>query len=336
MLGWLTHVKLPPVFGAAYWIDQACDLGLTRPLTSVGLVLAAPGPDRFDARTFRRFDRKGAGVAVVLALFSSILWGSADFYGGLLSRRLSAYAVVGGSQAFGLLAVTIAALATGGFAEPTGWIGWSVLAGVSGSLGLVCFYAALASGTMGVVSPIAALGAVVPVAAGLARGEQPSAVAVVGIVVGLAGAVAASGPELGSAVGGRSVLLAALAGVCFGAALTFLAFGAEDSAVMTLWGMRVTSVAAFLAAAIVAGSMGGLRAADAPALVAVGLADAGANLLFSLATQRGLISLVSVVGSLYPVATVLLAYVILHERLQRIQVVGTVAALCGVALVSLG
>ncbi|MGL5827873.1 MAG: EamA family transporter [Nocardioides sp.] len=275
-------------------------------------------------------------MAVLLALCSSALWGTADFYGGLMSRRLSAYAVVGGSQAFGLLAVTAVAVTTGGFSQPTGWIWWSVLAGISGSLGLVCFYAALAAGTMGVVSPIAALGAVVPVIAGLVRGEQPSAVAVVGIVLGLAGAVAASGPELSSTVGGRSVLRAAVAGICFGAALTFIAVGAQDSSVMTLWGMRLTSVTAFVIAALAVRSAGGLRATDTPALFAIGVADAAANLLFAFATQRGLISLTSVVGSLYPVATVLLAYAVLHERLQRIQVVGIVAALIGVTLVSAG
>lgn len=275
-------------------------------------------------------------MAVLLALVSSVMWGSADFYGGLMAKRRSAYAVVGGSQAFGLLAVTVAAVATGGFGLPLDWVVWSVLAGISGALGLVCFYIALASGTMGVVSPIAALGAVVPVATGFITGEQPSIVAVMGIVVGLGGAFLASGPELRSKVGGRSVVLAAIAGVAFGAALTFIAYGAQESAVMTLWGMRMTSVSAFGVAAVATRSLGGLRAGDALPLLVVGFLDAGANLLFALSTQRGLISITSVVGSLYPVATVLLAYVVLHERLQRIQLIGVIAALLGVALVSVG
>lgn len=275
-------------------------------------------------------------MSVLLALLSSLLWGSADFFGGLLTKRLSVYAVVGASQAFGLIAVTAVALAMGGFAGDTDWIPWSMAAGVSGSLGLLCFYAALASGTMGVVSPIAALGAVVPVVTGIAQGEQPSNLALAGIAIGLLGAAAASGPELSSKVDMRPVVLAAVAGLFFGACFTFLAYGAESSSVMTLWGMRVTSVTGFVVAALFTRSLGGLRSSDGPGLLAVGLGDAGANLLFALATQRGLLSITSAVGSLYPVATVLLAYVVLHERLHRIQIVGVIAALFGVVLISLG
>lgn len=275
-------------------------------------------------------------MSILLAALSSLLWGSADFFGGLLSKRLAVYAVVGGSQAFGLLAVTAVAVSTGGFEADTGWILWSVLAGIAGAVGLLCFYAALASGTMGVVSPIAALGAVVPVATGILQGEQPSGLALTGIAFGLAGAIAASGPELSSEVGLRPVVLAAVSGLLFGSCFVFLANGAESSSVMTLWGMRVTSVSGFLLAAILARSLGGLRPSDTPGLIGVGLGDAGANLLFAWATQRGLLSITAAVGSLYPVATVLLAYVVLHERLHRIQIVGVVAALFGVMLISAG
>ncbi len=275
-------------------------------------------------------------VAVVLSLLSSVLWGSSDFAGGLMSRRLPAFAVVGFSQASGLLATTAAALWIGGFAGPWAWLPWAVLAGIAGSTGLVCFYAALAAGTMGVVSPIAALGAVVPVIVGVASGEQPSALAAFGVAMALAGAIAASGPELRGASGARPVVLAAIAGVGFGAALTFVAYGAEHSAVMTLWGMRVTSVLGFTVAAVLTRSLGGVSARDLAPLVAIGLGDVGANLLFAIATQQGLVSVTSVLASLYPVVTVLLAWALLHERLQRVQQVGVVAALAGVALVSLG
>src|SRR6476620_3266830 len=121
-------------------------------------------------------------MPVVLALVSSALWGSADFLGGLLSRRRNAVAVVGASQMAGLVAVTLAAVVTGGFTGPLGWLPWAVLAGAVG-----------AAGIMGVVSPIAALGAIVPVVLGVASGEQPSGLALAGIVLALGGAVAASG-----------------------------------------------------------------------------------------------------------------------------------------------
>ncbi len=275
-------------------------------------------------------------MAAVLALLSSLFWGSADFGGGLLTRRLPAYAVVGASQAAGLIAVTVVVVAAGAFADDAGWLPWAMLAGASGALGLVTFYAALATGTMGVVSPIAALGAVVPVIAGILSGEQPSALAVVGMVVALAGAVAASGPELGGATGARPVLLAAVAGFFFGLTMLAIARGAESSELMTLWGMRATSVSAFVVAALVVRSIGGIVTRDLAPLIAVGIGDAGANLFFALASTRGLVSVTAVLGSLYPVVTVLLARLVLRESLQRVQQIGVVAALAGVALLSLG
>lgn len=275
-------------------------------------------------------------MAAVLALLSSVLWGSADFGGGLLTRRLSAYAVVGASQAAGLLAVTVVAASTGAFGDPAGWAPWAVAAGAAGALALVCFYSALASGTMGVVSPIAALGAVVPVVVGLVEGERPSTVALAGIAVALVGVVAASGPELRGDTGARPVVLAVIAGLGFGLTVVFLARGAETSPLMTLWGMRATSVTGFALAALAVRRLGGVTARDLAPLAAVGLADASANLLFAVASTRGLVSVTSVLASLYPVVTVLLAGVLLHERLQRVQQGGVAAALLGVALLSAG
>ncbi len=274
-------------------------------------------------------------MAVLLALLSSGLWGSADFLGGLLSRRRAAYAVVGASQAAGLAVATVAAIVTGGFGSPLGWVVPSVLAAVGGSLALVSFYAALAGGTMGVVSPITALGAVVPVVAGLLAGERPSAFASAGIVLGLLGAVAASGPELRGGSGARPILLAVVAGVAFGFGMLFIARGAETDAVMTVWGMRLTGVVGCAVVAIMCRSTGRLRLADAGPLVVVGTCAVSANLLFGLSSQLGYVSITSVVASLYPVATVLLAWAVLHERLLRIQYVGVAAAMAGVALVSI-
>lgn len=264
------------------------------------------------------------------------MWGSADFLGGLLSRTRKPYAVVAGSQACGLLAVAVVALATGAWQGSTGWLPWSVLAGLVGASGLVAFYAALATGTMGVVSPIAALGAVVPVLLGLLRGEAPSAVVLAGLLLALVGVVTASGPELSGGAGARPVVLASLAGVCFGLALVFIERGAQTNAVMTMTGMRVTSVGLFCLAALALRTTGGLVVRDVAPLAVVGVADVGANLLFALATQHGLLSVTAVLGSLYPVVTVLLARFVLHERLRAVQQLGVVAALVGVVLVSAG
>ncbi|MFP5336093.1 MAG: EamA family transporter [Actinomycetes bacterium] len=271
-----------------------------------------------------------------LALLSSVLWGSADFGGGLLSRRLHPAAVVGASQAVGLLAVLLVAVVSGAVTGPLGWLPWAVAAGLAGTVGLVSFYAALASGTMGVVSPIAALGAVVPVLIGLLSGERPSALQVAGIAVALVGAVAASGPELRGAAGARPVLLAAVAGVGFGLALVFIGGGSQTSAIMTLAGMRGVSVSLFLLAALALRTTGGVRPRDALPLALVGLGDAGANLAFGVASTLGLLSVTAVLGSLYPVVTVLLARGVLHERLRRVQQVGVAAALGGVVLIAAG
>lgn len=269
---------------------------------------------------------------------SSGLWGTADFTGGVVSKRLPSMAVVAWSQAAGLVAVTVVAMATGAVDDPPGWVPWALLAGAAGSTALVAFYAALATGTMGVVSPIAALGAVVPVVAGVVAGERPSGWQVAGIVVALAGAVLASGPELsGGRVGGaRPVLLAVLAAVGFGVALLAIGRGAEHSTVMTLAGMRVTSVTAFAVVAVALRTVGGVRPRDLPVLAGVGLADVGANLCFGVASTLGLLSLTAVLGSVYPVATVLLARFVLHERLQPVQVAGVAAALVGIGLIALG
>jgi drug/metabolite transporter (DMT)-like permease len=275
-------------------------------------------------------------MAVVLALLSGGLWGTSDFLGGLLSRRRAAFAVVGASQAAGFAVATTLAVATGGFGSPLGWIVPSILAATGGSVALVSFYAALARGTMGVVSPIAALGAVVPVAAGLLAGEQPSILASAGIVLGLVGAVAASGPELRASARAQSVVLAVIAGVAFGFGMLFIARGAETDAVMTVWGMRLTGVIVCGLAAVSLRSAGGLRRTDAGLLVVVGASAVAANLLFGLASQLGYLSITSVLASLYPVVTVLLAWAVLNERMLRVQYVGVAAALVGVAMVSIG
>lgn len=281
-------------------------------------------------------------MAAVLALLSSLLWGSADFLGGSVSRRHRAALVVGVSQAVGLLAVLVVAGVAGAFGDDTGYVPWAMLSGIAGVVGLVSFYAALAAGTMGVVSPIAALGVVVPVLVGLARGERPGTLQVVGIVVAIAGVVLASGPELSGRAGARPLLLAGVAAVGFGLALLAIAEGSRSSTLMTLVTMRATSVTLLVAALLVALGRGFPRAelrlgrADLLLVALVGVGDVSANLTFGLASTRGLVSVVAVLGSLYPVVTVLLARVLHGERLGTAQTVGVAGALGGVALIAVG
>lgn len=280
-------------------------------------------------------------MAVFLALLSSLLWGSADFLGGTISRRRMAVLVVVTSQAAGLVGIALVALLAGAFDDSTDYLWWAVGAGLAGMLGLVCFYAALAMGTMGVVSPIAALGVVVPVLVGLARGERPATVQLVGITIAVLGVVLASGPELSGRAGARPLVLAALSALGFGLALLFIAEGARTSTLMTLVTMRVTSVtvlAVALAAAARRLARGrlSLDRRDVALVTVTGMADVAANLTFGLASTRGLVSIVAVLGSLYPVVTVLLARVVHAERLGAAQTVGVAGALGGVALIATG
>lgn len=281
-------------------------------------------------------------MAALLALTSSLFWGTADFLGGKLSRRVAPLAVVGGSQVIAFLALVPVVTLLGAWSDPSGYLLWGIAAGLVGLTALVAFYAALAIGTMGVIAPIAATGVVVPVAIGLAAGERPAVITYIGILAAILGVVLASGPEVRGveqdrARGGWPALLLALgAAVGFGLVLVLVAEGAEYSVGMTLLTQRATNTTVVLVLLAVARSTGRLARRDLPLLAAIGILDVSANAAFALSSTTGLLVVVSVLGSLYPVVTVLLARVLLGERLQRLQQVGVVVTLTGVALISAG
>lgn len=276
-------------------------------------------------------------IGPLLALGSALTWGVADFGGGMLSRRLPSAAVVGVSQACSLVAllVLLPFLPLGGTGA---WLGWSIAAGLSGSLALVCFYRALAFGTVGVVSPISALAVSVPVVAGLLAGEQPRLLQVAGIVAAVGGAVLASGPELRGEqpVKQQAVWFALVAAAGFGVTMLAIARGSADSPMLTMVGMRSASVIAFGIAAIALRSVGGVTASDLAPLTLLGIGDVSANALLGVASTMGLLSITAVLSALYPVVTVALAAIILHERMRPVQVAGVALAFAGVALIAAG
>jgi drug/metabolite transporter (DMT)-like permease len=275
-------------------------------------------------------------MPIVLALLSSLVWGLADFLGGTLSKKRKAIAVIGGSQSFGLLFATTLSLAFGLWTWDTSvWIN-GIIAGALGLLGLVGFYTALATGQMGIVAPISSLSAVVPVTIGLAQGERPGTMQVTGIVIALIGVVLASGPELKGDVDPRPVFLAFFAAVTFGFCVYYMAKGGQINPTMTITAMRATQVAVVLVLALALTSMGGLIKKDIPLLATIGVTDAGANILFAFAASLGLLSVVAVLGSLYPIVTVLLAWWIHKERLIPVQYLGIVVTFSGVALIAVG
>jgi drug/metabolite transporter (DMT)-like permease len=276
-------------------------------------------------------------IGPLLALGSALTWGVADFSGGMLSRRLPSAAVVGVSQACSLVALLVL-LPFMPAPTSSGWIGWAIVAGLAGSGALVCFYRALAFGTVGVVSPISALAVSIPVIAGFAAGEQPRTLQVAGIVAAITGAVLASGPELRGEqhVKQQAIWYALAAAVGFGITMLAIARGSASSPMFTMVGMRSASVAAFGVAAIVLRSVGGVRPGDLPKLALLGLGDVTANALLGFATTMGLLSITAVLSALYPVVTVGLAAVILHERMKPVQIAGVVLAFVGVGLIAGG
>lgn len=264
------------------------------------------------------------------------MWGTADYLAGRLSRTRHVLLVLGASQTAGLLLMLIVATVTGAWDAPVGYRGWAVLASLAGASGLALYYRALAIGTMGVVSPIAALGVIVPLIVGLVGGERPSALQLVGIVAAVLGVVLASGPEIHGDAGLTPVALAGGAAVLLGTSLVALARGSEYSVVMTMTTMRMVTVGLMVLGLLVTRRRVAVPARDVPGLATVGVLDAGANVTFGLASTLGLLSLVAVFGSLYPIATILLARGLDGERLRGIQVVGVAFALVGVAAISAG
>lgn len=282
-------------------------------------------------------------MAALLALLSSALWGTADFLGGTASRRLDALRVVLVSQAVALMGLVPLVAVLG--PELSGrTVATGVIAGLVGPAALLAFYRALALGTMGVVAPIAALGVVVPVVAGLLDGEDPSVAQAAGIVVAVVGVVLASGPELrGAGRGGtRPLILALGAAVGFGIVFALLAAGSDDGGtaevVLVLLAMRATSVVVLggLVLARHGRSAIAVPRRELPVLAVVGAFDVGANGTFAVASQSDLVSVVAVLASLYPAVTAVLAWRLHGERLGHLQLAGVGAALAGVVLLSAG
>jgi len=275
-------------------------------------------------------------VTVLLALVAAFLYGLSDFLGGVASRRTSVWPV-GLLACVGALAgsVVIALFRTG---DPgLGDFAWSALAGLATGAGTAFLYRGLATGRMGVVAPVSALGSVlVPLAAGIAAGERPTALGWSGIALALPGIwwVSREQPEASGASGG--LVDGILAGLGFGT--MFAALGqVPDSA--GYWPLAGTQVCAAISLCLIALALGGnpvpRRRADLAGLVP-GVLAVLAVLFFLLATSQGLLSIAAVITSLYPAFTVVLAIAVLREHVHRAQAVGLAVCAASVVLVSLG
>ena len=277
-------------------------------------------------------------MASLLALLSSAMWGTADFFAGRLSKKHNPFAVLGFSQVYGLLVGIFIVVVSGSYqGKALGFDGYLIpgaLAGLFGYIGLACLYEGLSTGRMGVVSPISSLSTVIPLAYALITGDVLSTITLLGIVIAIIGVFCASGPELSQGLPIKPLLLALGAAAGFGLALTFIAIGSQSSALLTMVSMRATTFFVTISLAIKFKTTGNFDKKAMPLLFFIGAADFIANLLLGIATTKGLVSVAMVFGSLYPIATAVLAYKFLQERLQRVQYVGIALAVAGVSIIS--
>ncbi len=283
-------------------------------------------------------------MAVLLGLFVAVTYGTGDFLGGLASRRVPVLWVVFLSHALAaVLVVAVVALDSGADPQQQDIIIGAV-AGIVGMVSVALFYQGLALGRMGVVAPVTAVvSAIVPVAWGLAFGERPSAVALLGVAlaVGSVALISSQSPTLDHAPETKSttpLLLAMVAGVGFGAFFVLYSNTTDDSGMWPLLASRWTSAAllALVFAFIPRVRRDAPTRQSLPLIAGTGVFDAAANAFFLLATRVGLLSIVGPVSSLYPASTVLLARGVLHERFHRAQLVGLGVAVVGVVLIAVG
>ena len=283
-------------------------------------------------------------LALTLAFGASVAWGSADFLAGASCRRVALLAVLFVSQAVGLALVLPVASTLGGAVPAPSYLLLGLLAGAFNALALAALYRALAVGNMSIVAPIAACDAVIPLAFGVLTGDRLSGLEATGIALAVAGVVLAARPRSSEADGvgepGRSnaegIALALVAAICFGGFVVALDSASDGGFLWAVTLSRLSSVGLIAMAVLTLRPSLDIGRGDAAPLLAVGALDLGASALFAVATTTGLLSVVGVLGSLYPVITVILAGVVLHERAGGIQRLGTVGALAGAALIAAG
>jgi drug/metabolite transporter (DMT)-like permease len=281
-------------------------------------------------------------AAIALALSSSVLWGLSDFLGGLKSRTLPVPVVLGGQYLASLTAMSVFVAARGVGPPATEAVVASLGAGLLGILGLSAFYRALAIGTMSIVAPIAATGVALPVLVGIATGDRPGLLCSGGLAAAVVGIVLASREDDGGALDVRqqrqSIVLAILAGLGFGSYFVLARIGADADVAWALALSRVAATPFIIGVAVLALRPGARRPQDweIAALVTIGLLDLGAYAAYNFATTLGELSTVAVASSLYPVMTVLMAALVLGERVRGVQRAGVVVALTGVVLIAAG
>jgi drug/metabolite transporter (DMT)-like permease len=276
-------------------------------------------------------------LAVALALGSSLTYGVSDFLGGLKSRSLPLLSVLLVSQGSALVLLALNVIARGEGPPDGTFLLYGAMAGLCEAVGVAAFYRGLAVGVMSIVSPIAATAPVVPVVAAILLGELPSAIQGFGIVLALAG-IAIISLEPGGRGTSRelapSILFGLLTALGFGGFLVAMDAASEGGVPWALLMARLAAVTAFTVVFLVTRARLGVRPVEIPVLVLIGTLIIAADSLYAVASTEGLLSVVAVLSSLYPVVTIALARFYLNERLQGHQQVGAAASLSGAVVIS--
>ena len=277
-----------------------------------------------------------AFATILFGLAASLFWGSGDFSGGLASRRAHSSSVVTAAYAIGfVLLVGLALLWREPFPAPIDMF-WGGLAGLAGAIGLIAFYSALSIGRMGIAAPVSAiLTAALPVLFSVFTEGLPGSLQLVGFVLALFAIGLISRPERTK---GRpeGLGLALLAGCGFGCFFILISRVSHGATFWPLAMARLTSVVFLVIVVLLIRRQGVLpKRTVAPLVILAGVLDALGNAFFVLATHAGRLDIAAVLSSLYPAATVLLAAIVLRERVNRIQALGILFALVAIPLISL-
>lgn len=277
-------------------------------------------------------------MAIAFGLLAAVFYGASDFFGGFATKRATMLSVAVISQASGLLCLLCFFRFFGGHLTLPE-IGWSLLAGVNGGIGISLLYRALSIGTMGVVSPITAvLAASFPVVVGIVRGDPLHWYQLLGIGLALVAVVMVSLSKQSSGkpeIATTGVKEAIAAGVFIGLFFLMLGLSGRNQGLQSLLVARIASIAFILLLAAATRTTLRPHAKALPMILAVGAVDMAANVLYVLAAQTGALAVAAVLTSLYPASTVVLARLILKEHLSGIQKSGVALALVGVVLISL-
>lgn len=271
---------------------------------------------------------------IFFGLASALCWGAGDFSGGLATRRESVFGVTLVSQTAGVLLLLGLALL---FFEPLPAatnMGWAGLGGAVGALGLIALYRSLASGRMGVAAPLSAVvTAIVPVLYSYFVHGRPAPIQQFGILLALLAVFLIARPE-GTAIRLGDLGLPLLAGVGFGIFFILIHRASETSVLWPLVAARVASVSLLLLIALSRREKRGLEPASLPLILLAGVLDVGGNAFFVLAGQSGRLDVAAVISSFYPGMTVWLAWLILKERITRLQTLGVLLALAAIVMIA--